>query len=96
MNKLKLNFFSYLELEKISLGIFSPLNGFMNEEDFYSVSKSMRLSNGKLFPIPVVLSVNEDQYEKIKKYSVIKLYYNEENVGELNQESVFSRIYPFL
>ena len=52
---IKINFDSYLELEKIANGTFSPLKGFMNEEDFYSVIKS--LFNGKIFPVPVLLPV---------------------------------------
>ena len=36
--KLNINFDTYLELEKISNGSFAPLNGFMEEKDFYSVS----------------------------------------------------------
>ena len=35
--QLNINFDTYLELEKISNGSFSPLEGFMEEKDFYSV-----------------------------------------------------------
>ena len=47
--KINIDFDSYLELEKIGIGAFKPLEGFMNEKDFYSVAESMRLVNGKLF-----------------------------------------------
>ena len=54
---LNINFESYLELEKISNGSFYPLKGFMNEEEFKSVVNEMRLTNGKLVPIPVLLPI---------------------------------------
>ena len=46
-------------------GSFSPLNGFMVEKDYDSVINTMRLANGKLFPIPIVLDVNEQFSQKI-------------------------------
>lgn len=45
------------DLEMLMVGGFAPLVGFMNEADYHSVVKDMRLSNGTLFPIPIVLDV---------------------------------------
>lgn len=50
------------DLELLLNGAFSPLTSFMNREDYESVIESMRLSNGQLWPIPIVLDV----YEKMK------------------------------
>ena len=55
---------SYLELEKIAEKVFFPLKGFMTEKDFISVVEKMRLNNGKLFPIPVLLPVSLKDKEK--------------------------------
>ena len=49
---------SYLELEKIAEKVFYPLKGFMTEKDFISVVEGMRLNNGKLFPLPVLLPIS--------------------------------------
>lgn len=46
------------DLELLSVGGFLPLRGFMDEEDYLSVVEKMRLVDGQLFPIPVVLDVN--------------------------------------
>ena len=64
---LNINFDTYLELEKISNGSFSPLDGFICEQDFYSISQNMRLSNGLLFPIPILLPITKNIYNNIKK-----------------------------
>ena len=64
---LEINFDTYLELEKISNGSFKPLNGFINEEDFYSISEDMRLKNGKLFPIPILLPASKNFCKDLKK-----------------------------
>ncbi len=45
------------DLEVMLVGGFEPVTGFMNEDDYTSVLASMRLANGALFPIPVVLDV---------------------------------------
>ena len=73
--KLNINFDNFLELEKISNGSFNPLNGFMEEKDFYSVCKEMRLSNGILFPIPILLPISDIAAKSIKLNDEISLYY---------------------
>ncbi len=87
--RIDINFDSYLELEKISDGSFAPLNGFMTEEDFYSVCDNMRLSNGLLFPLPVVLPITKIEYKKIKLNEKVSLFHNEKLVGEILSKSVF-------
>ena len=48
------------DCEMILDGSFYPLTHFMNESDYYQVLKNMRLETGQLFPIPIVLDVNEE------------------------------------
>lgn len=45
------------DLEVMLVGGFLPVKGFMNEEDYNSVVENMRLADGSLFPIPIVLDV---------------------------------------
>ncbi len=48
------------DLELLLNGGFSPLTGFMNQLDYESVCRNMRLESGAVWPIPVVLDVTEE------------------------------------
>ena len=61
------------DLELLLNGGFSPLNGFMNQKDYASVLKNMRLSSGLLWSIPIVLDVDESFVQSIKKSQKIAL-----------------------
>ena len=43
------------DLDLLLNGSFSPVYTFMNENDYHSVLENMRLTNGKLFPMPITL-----------------------------------------
>jgi sulfate adenylyltransferase len=53
------------DLEMIAIGAFSPITGFMGQADFTRVCKEMRLANGTVWPIPVILSPADDVAAKI-------------------------------
>ena len=47
------------DLEMIMSKAFYPLDGFIGEDDYYSILDNMRLVNGSLWPIPVILDVSK-------------------------------------
>src|SRR3954463_13948556 len=53
------------DLEMIAIGAFSPLTGFMAEADYSRVCREMRLANGTVWPIPVILSPPDEVTVKI-------------------------------
>ena len=53
------------DLELITNGAFAPLPGFLNERDYNSVVKNMRLASGELWPIPVTLDISRAQAENL-------------------------------
>ena len=47
------------DLEMLAVGAFSPLRSFMGKADFERAVGEMRLADGRVFPIPVTLSVDD-------------------------------------
>ena len=79
------------DVENIADGIFSPLEGFLNQQDFESVVSRGRLSNDVAWTIPIVLDVDEDTSKKMKDAGDVLLK-NPEGTGVaiLHVEDVFS------
>ena len=48
------------DLELILNGGFSPLDGFMNQENYNSVLNNNRLSDGTVWPMPIILDVKSE------------------------------------
>jgi sulfate adenylyltransferase len=48
---------AFLELEKLAIGSYAPLTGFMTEAEVASVVERMRLPDSRPFPLPVVLPI---------------------------------------
>ncbi|MDJ0951965.1 MAG: bifunctional sulfate adenylyltransferase/adenylylsulfate kinase [Alphaproteobacteria bacterium] len=48
-------------------GGFSPLEGFLNQDDYRRVVEEMRLADGTLWPMPVTLDVTEDATEALSR-----------------------------
>jgi len=61
------------DVELLLNGAFSPLEGFLNQEDYDSVVKTMRLSSGVLWPMPITLDVTEAFAADIKSGDKIAL-----------------------
>ncbi len=47
------------DIELIMNGAFSPLNGFLSKSNYESVLNNMRLESGEVWPIPIMLDVDE-------------------------------------
>lgn len=89
MSELVLSKAQYLEFEKISINAFLPLQGFMNEDEFYSCVNEMRLPNGHPFTIPVILDINSAALERLRGLPRVALIFNDKQVGELQPESFY-------
>lgn len=49
------------DLEMLATGAYSPLTGFMGQADFERVCRQMRLADGTLWPVPILLAVPRRQ-----------------------------------
>ena len=82
------------DIENIADGIFSPLEGFVGEDDFQSIVKRGRLSNGLAWTVPIILDTDEQEARNIKDAGEIALAAAEdgnEKFAILHVEEV----YPF-
>lgn len=66
LRKITINERFITDCEMIANGGFSPLKGFMNSEELNSVLKNMRLLNGLLWSIPVILPIDEKEFETVE------------------------------
>lgn len=61
------------DLKNLARGVYSPLDGFLKREDLTSVLDNMRLKSGIVWPIPIVLDIDEDTKNKISDQKIIYL-----------------------
>jgi sulfate adenylyltransferase len=80
------------DIENIADGIFSPLEGFVGEDDFQSIVERGRLSDGLAWTVPIILDTDEQEARKIKDAGEIALATdgNEKKFAILHIEEVYS------
>ena len=79
------------DIENIADGIFSPLEGFVGEDDFQSIVKTGRLSNGLAWTVPITLDIDEQEGRKMKDAGQVALTSdNNEKFAILHVEEVYS------
>ncbi len=90
LKRLTLNRREIADLEMISTGAFSPLEGFVTSKDYESILHNMHLVNGLPWTIPITLSVDEDSRKKIKEGEDLAMYsIDGDCLGVLHLEEIF-------
>ncbi|MFX0136224.1 MAG: sulfate adenylyltransferase [Candidatus Hodarchaeota archaeon] len=81
-------------IKNISFGVFSPLEGFMGNNDLTNVLESNRLENDLPWTIPIVLDVEEKDIQNLKVGDQVILLNNYENenipVAILSIEEIYT------
>jgi len=72
------------DVELLMVGAFSPLEGFMDENNYNSVIKNNRNINGLLFGLPIVFDSNN---EEVKAGETILLTYKKQKIAVLEVSS---------
>jgi sulfate adenylyltransferase len=87
---LELNRNQYVDFEKLCIGAFKPVQGFMGERDFQNVVDNFTLSSGEFFPYPILLDVSDKNVALVRAASKISLFFESKLVGYLEPTEVFS------
>ncbi|RIP34812.1 sulfate adenylyltransferase [Staphylococcus gallinarum] len=86
-----LNPWSLSDLELISIGGFSPLEGFMGEADYTEVVENVHLNNGLVWSIPITLPVDETQANELNIGDRVALYGEDQHLyGVLDLEEKYT------
>ncbi len=90
LKRLTLNRREIADLEMISTGAFSPLEGFVTSKDYESILHNMHLVNGLPWTIPITLSVDDNSRKKIKEGEDLAMYsIDGDCLGVLHLEEIF-------
>ena len=77
------------DAENIATGVFSPLEGFMIQEDFLNVLKEGRLSNSIPWTLPIVLDTEKEIANQMKELRGVVLCSGGEKFGIMHVEEIY-------
>ena len=77
------------DAENIATGVFSPLVGFVGQEDFLNVLKEGRLSSGVPWTIPIVLDTEKQIAKRMKDLGDVILYSDGQKFGILHVHEIY-------
>ena len=78
------------DLDLIGTGAYSPLDGFLSEEDYNAVVNTMRLSTGEPWTIPITLPTTVENAEQISIGNLVKLVRDNVVYGVLEVTAIFT------
>ena len=76
---IKINFDELTAVNNIATGLFSPIEGFMTKKDYQNVVANIRLADGTVWSIPIILGVTPEEADNLKKGQDVALYFEEDN-----------------
>jgi len=81
------------DLIMLGTGAYTPLEGFMNKSDYSAVIEKMRLRDGTIWPLSIVLSASAEEAEACTPGATVWLKEEgwEQPMGSIQVEEVFAR-----
>ncbi len=86
---INISFERVIDVMDIAHGVFSPLEGFLLQDDYINVLYDMRLTNDLPWTIPIVLDVDPEEISGLKEGDDIILRYNEEPIAIMKIEEIY-------
>ncbi len=71
--QIKINSREVSDLIMLGMGAFSPLKGFMVQEDYEGVLKEMHLKGGTFWPVPITLAISKARADSLKEGDEVAL-----------------------
>lgn len=78
------------DLELIGIGAYSPITGFLNQQDYHSVLNEIRLSDGTVWSLPITLPVSHATAQKLSTGEQVRLTYDGETYGILQVGDIYT------
>ena len=81
-----------MDAEKIAIGAFSPIDGFLKQEDYLSILDNKRLKNGVVWTLPIILTLNKKDAENFnEKDDIILKDINNNPIALFKLEEKYNR-----
>ena len=78
-----------LDVEQLAVGTYSPIKGFMDLNEMYSVLDSYRLTNGDVWTLPILLQINKNKINfKINDKVLLYSDYEQRLIGLLHVKNI--------
>lgn len=92
VNRIDVDKRTVLDAEKIAYGAYSPLEGFVGEDDFKNIVEKETLSNGLPWTIPIFLALKEEECKKEEELKIgeeLALYYEGKPIAIMYVDEIF-------
>lgn len=78
------------DVENIAHGVFSPLEGFLVQEDYSSVLFEKRLADNTPWTVPLVIDASDEEIKKIREGEYILLAHKTSVIAVMHVEDVYT------
>ncbi|HHU82516.1 MAG TPA: sulfate adenylyltransferase [Firmicutes bacterium] len=78
------------DLKLLASGAYTPLRGFMDQDDYLSVLARCRLADGRVWTLPITLAVAPEKIRELPRYGPVALH---SKIGELLGCLFLTKIY---
>ncbi|MFX1517199.1 MAG: sulfate adenylyltransferase [Promethearchaeota archaeon] len=80
---------TYIEIENLAIGTYSPLEGYMTQQEFNSVIETNRFTNDLAWTIPITFDISKDQTNGLEKGDQVVLTYQGDPVALFDIEDKY-------